>query len=180
MKTYIALFRGINVGGKNVLAMEDLVATLENAGARDVATYIQSGNAVFRSEEKDASLLSGGIGAAIRERHGFEPRVLVLGSEELERAIRSNPFPEAESEPRRLHVYFLAASPERPDLDGLERIKGDRERFFLGEGVFYLHAPDGIGRSKLAANAEELLGVPATARNWRTLLKVTDMARQRG
>jgi uncharacterized protein (DUF1697 family) len=180
MKTYIALFRGINVGGKNKLAMEDLVATLENAGARDVATYIQSGNAVFRSEEKDASSLSDRISAAIEESHGFEPQVLVPGSDELERAVRSNPFPEAESDPKTLHLYFTVTSPENPDLEGLEGIRSDRERFVLGQDVFYLHAPDGIGRSKLAANAERLLGVPATARNWRTVLKVADMAQQRG
>lgn len=180
MKTYIALLRGINVGGNNVLPMKDLVTTLESAGARDVATYIQSGNAVFRSEEQDAALLAEGIRAAIGERHGFEPRVLVLGSEEMEEAVRSNPFPEAEAEPKTLHLYFLAASPERPDLDALEGIKGDRERFVLGDRVFYLHAPDGIGRSRLAANAEKLLGVPATARNWRTVRKVMEMADQRG
>jgi uncharacterized protein (DUF1697 family) len=180
MKTYIALFRGINVGGKNKLAMEDLVATLEKAGAWDVATYIQSGNAVFRSGEKDASLLSDRVRGAIGESYGFEPQVLVLGSDELERAVRSNPFPEAESDPKSLHLYFLASSPEHPDLEGLDGIKSDRERFVLGEAVFYLHAPDGIGRSKLAANVERLLGVPATARNWRTVLKVADMAHQRG
>ncbi|CAN5886485.1 DUF1697 domain-containing protein [soil metagenome] len=168
MRTWVALFRGINVGGNNILPMKDLVATLENVGCQDVATYIQSGNAVFRSEETDASLLSDRIRAAIKESHGFEPRVLVLGSEELEVAVRSNPFPEAESEPKSLHVYFLASSPERPDLDALDVIKGDQERFVLGDGVFYLHAPDGVGRSKLGANAEKLLGVSATARNWRT------------
>ena len=179
MKTYIALLRGINVGGNNSLPMKDLVAALESAGARDVATYIQSGNAVFRSEEQDASLLAEGIRAAIGDRHGFEPRVLVLTSEEMEEAVRSNPFPEAESEPKTLHLYFLAVTPERPDLDALERIKGERERFVLSDGVFYLHAPEGIGRSKLAANAEKLLGVPATARNWRTVRKVLEMAEQR-
>jgi len=157
---------------------EDLVAALESAGARDVAADLQSGNAVFRSDETDASLLSGRIRAGIEVSRGFEPQVLVLRSGEMERAVRSNPFPE--SEPKTLHAYFLATSPERPDLDGLEGIKGDRERFFLGEDVFYLYAPDGIGRSKLAANAERMLGVPATARNWRTVLKVADMARQRG
>ena len=180
MKTYVALFRGINVGRNNRLPMKDLVAAMENAGARDVATYIQSGNAVFRSEETDASLLSDKVTAAIEERHGFEPRVLVLGSEEMERAVRSNPFPEAESEPSTLHVYFLAASPKHPDLDALEGIKSDRERFVLSESVFYLHAPDGIGKSKLAANAEKLLGEPATARNWRTVRKVMEMADQVG
>jgi uncharacterized protein (DUF1697 family) len=178
METYIALFRGINVGGKNRLPMKDLVSTRENVGCQDVATYIQSGNAVFQSGEKDASLLSEKIGAEIKERHGFEPRVLLLASEEMERAMRSNPFPEAESEPKTLHLYFLAAPPESTDLDALEGIKGDRERFVLADGVFYLHAPDGLGRSKLAANVERLLGVPATARNWRTVSKVMEMAEQ--
>ncbi len=180
MRTYIALLRGMNVGGNNRLPMKDLVVALEDLGCQDVATYIQSGNAVFRSEETEASLLSDRIRAAIKERHGFEPRVLVLGSEEMEKAVRSNPFPEAESEPRTLHLYFLVASPERPDIDALERMMGDRERCVLGDGVFYLHAPDGIGRSRLAANIEKLLGVPTTARNWRTVRKVMDMADQRG
>ena len=180
MKTYIALFRGINVGGKNKLQMKDLVAALEDLGCQDVSTYIQSGNVVFRSEERDASSLSDGIMATIGERHGFEPRVLVLSSEELEKAVRSNPFREAESEPKTLHLYFLAAPLERPDLDALEEMKGDRESFVLGDDVFYLHAPDGVGRSKLAANVDKLLGVPTTARNWRTVRKVMEMAQQRG
>jgi uncharacterized protein (DUF1697 family) len=180
MEMYIALFRGINVGGKNKLPMKDLVATLENVGCQDVATYIQSGNAVFRSGEQDASLLAEKITAAIRERHGFEPRVLLLASEEMGRVMRSNPFPEAESEPKMLHLFFLAAPPENPDLDALEGIKGERERYVLGDGVFYLHAPNGVGRSQLAANVEKLLGVPTTARNWRTVHKVMEMAQQHG
>jgi uncharacterized protein (DUF1697 family) len=179
MTTYIALFRGINVGGKNKLPMKDLVAALQDVGCQDVATYIQSGNAVFRSGEQDASLLSDRIMATIGERHGFEPRVLVLGLEEMERVMGSNPFSDAESEPKTLHLYFLAAPPESPDLEALEEIKVDRERFALTDGVFYLHAPDGLGRSKLAASVEKLLGVPATARNWRTVSKVMEMARQR-
>jgi uncharacterized protein (DUF1697 family) len=180
MRTYIALFRGINVGGNNMLPMKELAAALESVGAREVATYIQSGNAVFRSEDTDTALLAEKIQAAIGERHGFEPRVLVLGSEDLEKAVRSNPFPEAESEPKTLHLYFLAVPPEHPDLDALQGIKGERERFVLGDSVFYVHTPDGIGRSKLAANAERLLGIPATARNWRTVRKVMEMADQRG
>lgn len=180
MKTFVALFRGLNVGGKNVLPMKDLVALLEGMGLRDVETYIQSGNAVFRSEEEDASLLSGRIRTAIEKVHGFEPQVLLLEPEAVERAVLSNPFPEAEPEPKTLHVYFLASTPELPDLDDLERIRDDRERFVLEGGIFYLHAPDGVGRSRLAANAEKLLGVPATARNWRTVRKVLEMAKQRG
>jgi uncharacterized protein (DUF1697 family) len=180
MKTYIALFRGINVGGKNVLPMKDLVALLENLGSRNVKTYIQSGNAVFQNEEEDPSLLSNRIRAAIKNSHGFEPQVLLLEPEEIVKAVEKNPFPEAESEPKTLHVYFLASMPKNPDLGALERTKGDHERFVLEDGVFYLHAPGGIGRSKLAANAEKLLGVATTSRNWRTVCKIVAMAKQHG
>lgn len=158
--------------------MKELVAVLEGVGARDVGTYIQSGNAVFRSEEEDVSVLSKRIRAGIGESRGFEPHVLLLEPEEVERALRSNPFPEAE--PRTLHAFFMASSPEGPDLEGLERVKGAGERFALRENVLYLHAPDGIGRSRLAANAEKRLGVPTTARNWRTLREVVAMARRIG
>ena len=180
MKTYIALFRGINVGGTNVLPMKDLVALLENIGSQNVKTYIQSGNAVFQNKEENASLLSKEIRAAIKKGYGFEPQVLLLKPEELERAVASNPFSEAECEPKTLHIHFLASMPKNPDLGALESIKGDRERFALKDGVFYLHAPDGIGRSKLAANAEKLLGVAVTGRNWRTVCKVMAMAKQCG
>ncbi len=180
METRIALFRGINVGGKNVLPMKELTSMLEDIGAKNVKTYIQSGNAVFQTEEADARLLAHEIRAVTGERHRFEPHVLVLTLEEFEDAVESNPFPEAESEPKTLHLLFLDSSPESPDLGSLENIKGERESFSLNDRVFYLHAPDGIGRSKLAANAEKLLGVPATARNWRTVGKVLALARQCG
>jgi uncharacterized protein (DUF1697 family) len=180
MKTYIALLRGINVGGTNVLPMKDLVSLLENIGSQNVKTHIQSGNAVFQSEEENASLLSNKIRATIKKSYGFEPQVLLLEPEEIERAVESNPFPEAESEPKTLHVHFLASMPKNPDLGALESIKGDSERFALKDRVFYLHAPEGIGRSKLAANTEKLLGVAITGRNWRTVCKVMAMAKQYG
>jgi uncharacterized protein (DUF1697 family) len=180
MKTYIALFRGINVGGKNVLPMKELVAMLESIGAQNVKTYVQSGNAVFQSEETSAPTLSNTISITIKKRRGFEPQVLLLELEELQKAVESNPFPEAESEPKTLHVHFLASVPQNPDFDALESIKTERERFVLKDSVFYLHAPDGIGRSKLAANTEKLLGVSMTSRNWRTVCKVIAMAKEYG
>lgn len=106
MKTYIALFRGINVGGKNSLPMKELVSLLEDLGCRNVKTYIQSGNAVFESKEKDASRLSNKIRVEIKKRRGFEPYVLLLGLEEMDKAIAGNPFPETESEPKYLHIGF--------------------------------------------------------------------------
>lgn len=180
MKTYVALFRGINVGGNNILPMKDLVDVLENVGSQNVETYIQSGNAVFQSEETDASRLSNQISARIQETHGFEPQVLLLELEEVEKAVASNPFPEAEADPKTLHLFFLSSVPENPDLTPLEDIKSDSERLALEGKVLYLHAPDGVGRSRLAAKAEKLLGVPTTARNWRTVCKILAMARQTG
>ena len=176
MKTFIALFRGINVGGSGVLPMRDLIETLEAIDLEDVKTYIQSGNVAFRSSEEDPTRISVGIGAAIRERFGFEPQVLVLKPEEIQRALEANPFPEGESEPKTLHLSFLASVPDRPDLKALESLKKDSERFALKDRVFYLHAPEGVGRSKLAANIERLLGVPATSRNWRTAVKILELA----
>ncbi len=176
MKTYIALFRGINVGGKHALPMKDLVAVLEYLGSQNVKTYIQSGNAVFSSKEKDASLLSNRIGDEIKKRRGFKPYVLLLELEDIEKAVRENPFPEAEIDPKSLHVGFLASAPENPDLKTLEGLKKNGERFHLIGNVFYLHAPEGVGKSKLAANAEKLLGLPMTDRNWNTVCKIREMA----
>ena len=176
MKPYIALFRGINVGGKNTLPMKELVAMLEGLGLQKVKTYIQSGNAAFVYDTKDVSQLSNQIRAVIKKRRGFEPYVLLLRLEDIERAIQRNPFPEAEATPKTLHAGFLAAVPERPDMKTLESLKSDSERFRLIDRVFYLHAPDGVGRSRLAANAERLLGVPMTDRNWSTVTTIWRMA----
>jgi len=178
MKTYIALFRGINVGGKNSLSMKELASLLEALGARNVKTYIQSGNAVFQCAEMNLPQLSNKLASEIRKRHGFEPYVLILGLGAMERAMAENPFPEAEADPATLHLGFLAFAPKNPDLRKLESLKKGSERFHLSERVFYLHAPEGVGRSKLAAGAEKLLGVPMTDRNWRTVRKIREMAEE--
>ena len=178
MLTYIALFRGINVGGNHILSMQALRTLLEQLDLQNVKTYIQSGNVVFQSDETDGSHLSEKISAEIEKDHGFEPRVLLLRQEEFEQAMKSNPFPEAEAEPKTLHIGFLASAPGHPDLEKLESIRKESERFELRGRYFYLHAPDGIGRSKLAASAERLLGVPMTDRNWRTVGKLLAMAKE--
>jgi len=177
VNAYIALFRAINVGGNNPLSMKALVELLEDMGLRNVRTYIQSGNAVFDSDAKDVASLVKSISAAIKKGHGFTPQLIVLRSAELMKAIHSNPYPEAESEPATLHVTFLSAAPKQPDLRALNAVKAANERFTLQGKLFYLHAPDGIGRSKLAALIEKALGVPGTARNWRTIVKLAELSR---
>lgn len=176
MPTLIALLRGINMGGHNKLPMKELASLLTGMGLRDVQTYIQSGNVVFRSNAKDRAVQAAKISAAIEEQHGFAPQVLLLDAEELRQAMANNPYPEAEAKPATLSLLFLAETPSRPDLKALERLRISSERFQLVGRVFYLHAPDGFGRSKLAANAERLLGVPATGRNWNTVCKLAEKA----
>jgi uncharacterized protein (DUF1697 family) len=176
MGTYIALLRGINVGGKNSLPMKELVAILEDLGARNIKTYIQSGNAAFQSSKENVANLSERIGTEINKRSGFQPHVLILGLSEIEKAITGNPFPEAEAEPISLHLGFLACTPENPDLQKLADLKKESEHFLLQGNVFYLHAPEGVGQSKLAANIEKLLGVPMTDRNWKSVCKIREMA----
>jgi uncharacterized protein (DUF1697 family) len=178
MNIYIAFFRGINVGGNNSLPMKELVALLGDIGAKQVRTYIQSGNAVFHGNETDPSRLARQLSAEIKKRRGFEPHILVLDLAAMDMAIAENPFPEAEADPSSLHLGFLASTPNKPDLEKLNRIRKESERFHLGDKVFYLHAPEGVGRSRLAANAEKLLGVPMTDRNWRTVCKVRELAGQ--
>ena len=172
MKTYIALFRGINMGGHHRLLMKDLASLLQRLGVQNIRTYIQSGNAVFLSEERTASRLAARISAAIRTAHGFEPQVLLLEPKDLERAIAENPFPQAEREPKSLHLLFLLSDPTAPDLVKLEQVKAKTEQFMLRGRLFYLHAPEGVGRSRLAASAERLLGVPVTGRNWKTVREI--------
>jgi uncharacterized protein (DUF1697 family) len=176
MTTLIALLRGINVGGNNKLPMKDLAALLTGMGLRDVQTYIQSGNVVFRSDLKNKAALAAKITATIESQHGFAPQILLLEAAELKKAMAGNPYPGAESEPKSLHLFFLDEVPSKPDLKALDAIKADNERYKLAGKVFYLHAPDGVGNSKLAARAENLLGVTASARNWNTVCKLAEMA----
>ena len=173
-RTWIALFRGINVGGNHILPMATLREDLEALGLQQVRTYIQSGNVVFETAaEKDA--IGARIVERIEEHHGFRPAVLLLSREDLHAIAAANPFPEAVDEPKTLHVQFLTAPAAHADRDGMEKWKAENERFHLTDRALYFHAPDGIGRSKLAARMEKLLGVAATGRNYRTVAKLLAM-----
>jgi uncharacterized protein (DUF1697 family) len=178
MKTYIALLRGL--GGKYTLPMKGLVELMEGMGLNNVRTYIQSGNAIFRSKRIVTTEFSERIKAAIKDKYGFAPHVIILTRDELSEAVASNPYREAESEPKTLHLTFLDSTPKNPNLAYLERIRKDSERFTLKGKVFYFHAPEGVGKSRLFANIEKSLGVPGTARNWRTVCQVKAMADQEG
>lgn len=178
MNRWIALLRGINVGGNNSLPMAELRSNLESLQLSNVRTYIQSGNAIFDAVAGTPESLAAKIQTQIEKKHGFRPHVLILGENDLRDAIKSNPFPEATDDPKSLHLLFLENAVKNPDLKALDKLKTATERFKLTGRVFYLHAPDGIARSRLAANATKLLGVVGTARNYRTVDKIITMAMQ--
>lgn len=177
MNTWIALFRGINVGGKHMLPMKDLRALLEGEGCTDVKTYIQSGNVVFRSPLSDASRVATRLRSAVGKSYGFEPQVLILTRKDLERAVAANPFPDADANPKSLHLFFLFEKPGKPDTEAMDGIKTRTEAYALRDRVLYLHTPAGFGISKLAQRTERLLGVDATARNWRTVSTILELTR---
>ncbi len=168
---YVVLLRGINVGGRNSLPMRDLRDILESLGHEDVTTYIQSGNVVLSaSSPPDGVALS----VAVENRFGFSPRVLVVPGPAFEAVAEANPYKDEAAEPKHLHIWFLAG-PASPDIDAMEARKGPTERFTLTDNALYLYAPDGIGRSKFAADAEKLMGVEGTGRNLNTVRKILEL-----
>lgn len=169
--TWIALLRGINVGGRHIVPMKDLRTLLEDNGYADVRTYIQSGNVVFESPRKPKD----DIGFLIEGKYRFRPEVLVLSKAQFTRAMENNPFDvDAGNE---VHFFFCTAVPKSVDHDFLESLRTKTESFELIGKVFYLHAPDGIGRSKLVQKmGRAFKGVSMTARNLNTVRKIAEMA----
>lgn len=178
MKTWIALFRGINVGGNNILPMAELRLGMESLGFENVRTYIQSGNLVLMTKSGSKTKVSEKIADWVENECGFRPQMLLLSSEEIQSSIAANPFPGAVGEPKFLHFLFLEKPAPEADLTSIEEKKDATESFHLTDSVFYLHAPNGIGRSKLAASAERLLGVVCTGRNYRTVEKILALAQE--
>lgn len=164
------------MGGKNVLPMKELVGILEAMGYEHVRTYIQSGNVVFQSRKKVGWKDAAAIGKQVFAKKGFEPTVLLLSEAALQSAVEKNPLPTTDG--KALHFFFLGALPKRPDWKRLVAAQSKSEAFELRGDVFYLHAPDGIGRSRLATQVEKALGVPATARNWNTVAKLVSLVAQ--
>lgn len=176
MARYVALFRGINVGGRHSLPMKELKTLLEELGCQDVRSYIQSGNVTFATDRKDRKALAKAIGDRVERARGFAPKVWLLDAKQWRRAVENNPFPTDVG--KALHCFFLEGEPEQPDLQGLATHKSDSESFALVDEVFYLYAPDGIGRSKLVEKLGRYIKAPMTARNWNTVAKLSEMLEQ--
>ncbi|MDC0598807.1 DUF1697 domain-containing protein [Gammaproteobacteria bacterium] len=175
METYIALLRGINVGGKHILPMKNLVELLEGLQLKNIKTYIQSGNVAFQSKKIEKNRLAERIADKINNKFYFSPQVFVLDKKEFKRAVDLNPYSEVMTEGKNLHLTFLLHKPINPEIDSLQALQKNDEKFTLIDKVFYLYAPEGIGRSKLAGKIEKLLGVKGTTRNWNSVMKIKNI-----
>jgi uncharacterized protein (DUF1697 family) len=166
MAVQVALLRGVNVGGAGKLPMAEFRAMLSGLGLGRVATYIQSGNAVFDSDLSPAAL-EPMIRDAVAARFGFAPETFVLTLDAIQAALTDHPFSGAD--PARVHVFFLRRTPEALDAMGLRDLAAPGDGWALTERRFTLHTPAGIGRSRLADRLQKVLPGPMTARNLRTI-----------
>lgn len=177
MTTFVALLRGVNVGGINKLPMADLRALMTEMGFGNVQTYIQSGNVVFTAGEVECEPVRLRLEAAIADRFGFSPLIIVLTAAQFLNAAHSNPFGDFTHYPAKLHVGFMATPPEMSALKDLLTKPQGTDQWSVAGAMFYLHAPDGMGKSVLAPFIERTLKVPVTFRNWRTVLALSDMVK---
>jgi uncharacterized protein (DUF1697 family) len=177
--TYIALLRGINVGGNRPLKMTLLREVLETAGCTDVETYIQSGNVVFGHASRSEAKLREDLEQRIAKAAKFEVPIVLRSAAEMSSVIADNPFPKAGD--KELHVLFCATRPTAAAFTKIEAAKFAPERWALANREVYLHLPSGIGNSKLAGTITRVSPAKeATARNWNTVEKLVAMAAERG
>ena len=157
------------MGGKNIIPMKELASLMNECGYENIRTYIQSGNVVFNSKNSPNTE----IGELVEEKFGFKPEVLILSSKDLSQAIENNPYNPVDG--KLCHFYFCMSSPKFINTSKLTELKAASEEYSIKGKVLYLYAPDGIGKSKLAAGVEGCLGVLATARNLNTVNKLSKM-----
>jgi uncharacterized protein (DUF1697 family) len=177
--TYLALLRGINVGGKNKLPMKDLQAMFVAAGCEDVRTYIQSGNIIFDAAPPVVTTLPDGITARIAEHSGYRVPVIVRTAKEMDDIIRHNPFIAQRADENTLHVLFLADQPSAERVASLDADRSPPDEFIVRGKEIYLHLPNGAGRTKLTnAYFDTKLATVSTGRNWRTVTTLFAMMQQ--
>lgn len=178
MITYIVLLRGINVSGQKKIRMVELKKMLENLGLHDVMTYIQSGNIVIKSAEKNTKTLEATIEKGIRDTFDFTVPVLVRSKDDFEDMFKHNPFAESEDiERKRVYFVVLKQVPEEHLIQALKKETYVNEKFFAIKNCVYLSCLKGYGKAKLNNNLlEKKLGVSATTRNYKTVKTLLELA----
>ena len=178
MAVLISMLRGVNVGGHNKIKMDALRALYESLRLQDARTYIQSGNVIFRTEERDLLALTKRVQNGIERRFGFRPDVIVRTTSELRDAVARNPFARRRGiDPSKLLVTFLANDPGPEARDRVLRIKTDPEELRIDGRELYIYFPNGMARPKLSwAFIEKTLKTSGTGRNWNTVTKLLEIA----
>ncbi len=176
---YVAMLRGINVGGRNRLPMKDLAAIFRDAGCSRVRTYIQSGNVVFDAPQRTARRIPETVPAAIAARYGYRTPLILRTAAELAGAVEANPFPRKAADPKALHAVFLAAAPQPARAAALDPDRSPPDEFFVSGREIYLHCPNGLARTKLTnAWFDAQLKTVSTIRGWNTVLQLLKLAEQ--
>ena len=178
MQVVISMLRGVNVGGHRKIKMIVLREICTALGFKNPQTYIQSGNVVFESGVTDGVRISEAIEQAIEEAVGFRPNVIVRSTGEMAAVVAANPFAKRDDlNPAKLVVLFLSGHPGQEVQDKIAGMASDPEEMVLLGRELYIYFPNGMGRSKLSlAMVERTLKMPATGRNWNTVLKLLEMA----
>lgn len=170
----VILLRGINVGGHKRISMADLRKLLADRGYEDVKTYLQSGNAVVTSD-RPPSEVEADVSAAVAAELGHEVSVVVRTADELAEVVRDDPFAGVRTDPRFHQAVFLGGEPDADEIAALERTDFSPERLVVAPGVLHAWCPDGVRDSPLA-KAMGKLRTTATARNWRTVEALLELA----
>jgi len=176
--TYIALLRGISLGGHQLVKMDQLRKTCEKLGFRNVKTYIQSGNVIFQAPAGATATLARRIEAEVMRQFGFPVPVVVKTSDEMGEVIKGNLLlKEKGIDLSKLHVTFLSCGPEKSALKMLEGFAAGSDRFCCSTQAVYLHCPNGCHQTKLSNNAlGKMLEVGTTTRNWKTVNQLYQMS----
>ncbi len=175
---HVALLRGINVGGKNLLPMTALAELFAAAGCTDVQTYLQSGNVVFRASAAVARRLPEAVPAAIRARAGLSVPVVLRSAAELLEVARAHPLAQLGDDPKTLHVAFLAATPAAKAAEALDPARSPPDTFLVRGREVFLRLPGGVGKSKLTNDyLDRTLGTTSTVRGWNTVQALAALLR---
>ena len=178
MTVYVAMLRGVNVGG-NSLKMDWLRGACRDAGLQNVRTYVQSGNIVFSSRASALKLVPT-LKAMIDAHTRLPVAVVIRSAAEMANIVAANPFlKQKDIDITKLHVTFLGHSPSKPSLEKLDGLAGTRDEYRLVKQELYLHCPINYGQTKLSNTAaEKALSATATTRNWKTVTTLSEMAAQ--
>jgi uncharacterized protein (DUF1697 family) len=177
LTTYVALLRGINVGGRKRIGMSDLRSLLQDLGYANVRTHLQSGNALFGSSAKSVAKIEREISARIAKDLGLDVAVLVRSGRDMARVVKDNPFAAEVTDPAKVHVAFLSGIPAPDRIRGIDPDGFLPERFQMSGKQIYLWCPYGVaGSTMLDSFADRRLGVTVTIRNWRTVQKLAELA----